>query len=241
MKKRLNLLCAIVLLVLGWSVVVTGYYMVVGAAEGVRQGWNYAKAEHEAREQGRPVTEDAGEMLHMKYISLLPPMLSDPDGKMLPDSVYNERTHSYIPAAYVSLTVSIETRHKWVGNLLSLLILAANIWALVVFIRLVISINRLVVFIRLVISINRSDIFCWRNVRRLRRLGVLLVVAFACSWLSAWVEVEAVRDVLSIPHYELTMTDVVDRISLLLGLCALIVGEVFAIGLRMKEEQDLTI
>ena len=36
MKKRLNLLCAIVLLVLGWSVVVTGYYMVVGAAEGVR-------------------------------------------------------------------------------------------------------------------------------------------------------------------------------------------------------------
>ena len=37
MKKRLNLLCAIVLLVLGWSVVVTGYYMVVGAAEGVRQ------------------------------------------------------------------------------------------------------------------------------------------------------------------------------------------------------------
>ena len=216
MKKRLNLLCAIVLLVLGWSVVVTGYYMVVGAAEGVRQGWNYAKAEHEAREQGRPMTEDAGEMLHMKYISLLPPMLSDPDGEMLPDSVYNERTHSYIPAGYASLTVSIETRHKWVGNLLSLLILAANIWALVV-------------FIRLVISINRSDIFCWRNVRRLR------------SWLSAWVEVEAVRDVLSIPHYELTMTDVVDRISLLLGLCALIVGEVFAIGLRMKEEQDLTI
>ena len=228
MKKRLNLLCAIVLLVLGWSVVVTGYYMVVGAAEGVRQGWNYAKAEHEAREQGRSVTEDAGEMLHMKYISLLPPMLSDPDGEMLPDSVYNERTHSYIPAAYASLTVSIETRHKWVGNLLSLLILAANIWALVV-------------FIRLVISINRSDIFCWRNVRRLRRLGVLLVVAFACSWLSAWVEVEAVRDVLSIPHYELTMTDVVDRISLLLGLCALIVGEVFAIGLRVKEEQDVTI
>jgi len=27
----------------------------------------------------------------------------------------------------------------------------------------------------------------------------------------------------------------------LLGLCSLIVAEVFAIGLRMKEEQDLTI
>ena len=52
----------------------------------------------------------------------------------------------------------------------------------------------------------------------LRRLGVLLI-----SWLSAWVEVEAVRDVLSIPHYEC-----------LLLLCALIVGEVFAIGLRTR-------
>ena len=166
MKKRLNLLCAIVLLVLGWSVVVTGYYMVVGAAEGVRQGWNYAKAEHEAREQGRPVTEDAGEMLHMKYISLLPPMLSDPDGEMLPDSVYNERTHSYIPAAYASLTVSIETRHKWVGNLLSVLILAANIWALVV-------------FIRLVISINRSDIFCWGATS-----AACAGWAYSWSWLS---------------------------------------------------------
>jgi hypothetical protein len=30
-------------------------------------------------------------------------------------------------------------------------------------------------------------------------------------------------------------------LTLTLGLVALIVGEIFAIGLRMKEEQDLTI
>lgn len=228
MKKRLNLLCAIVLLVLGWSVVVTGYYMTRGAVEGFRQGWNYAEAEEKAKETGEPMPEELRVMQHTKYISLLPPMLSGWKGNMLPDSVYNERTHSYIPAAYASLTVSVEAGSPWTRGLLGLLVLIANIWALVV-------------FIRLVISINRSDIFCWRNVRRLRCLGVLLVTAFACSWLSAWIELQALRDVLSIPHYELTMTDVVDRISLLLGLCALIVGEVFAIGLRMKEEQDLTI
>ena len=31
------------------------------------------------------------------------------------------------------------------------------------------------------------------------------------------------------------------RMTLSLGACSLIVGEVFAIGLKMKEEQDLTI
>ena len=177
---------------------------------------------------GEPMPEHLREMQHSKYISLLPPMLSEPGGKMLPDSVYNERTHTYIPAAYASLTVSVDSGSPWTRALLGMLVLIANIWALVV-------------FIRLVISINKSDIFCWRNVRRLRRLGVLLVVAWTCAWLSEWIELQALRQALSIPHYELAMTDAVDRISLLLGLCALIVGEVFAIGLRMKEEQDLTI
>lgn len=228
MKRRLNLLCAIVLLVLGWSVVETGYYLARGAGEGFRQGWNYAEAEAKAKETGTPIPEDLREMQHTQYITLLPPIFSDWDGKLLPDSVYNERTGSYIPAAYASLCVSVESGSPWTRSLLGILILTVNIWALVL-------------FIRLVVSINRSDIFTWRNVRRLRRLGVLLVVAFACSWLSAWIELQAVRQALTIPHYELTMTDTMDRISLLLGLCALIVGEVFAIGLRMKEEQELTI
>lgn len=228
MKKRLNLLCAIVLLVLGWSVVETGYYLIVGASEGFRQGWNYAEAEEKAKETGQPMPERLRMMQHTKYISLLPPILSGHEADMLPDSVYNERTHRYLPAAYASLAVSIEAGSPWARGLLGLLVLTASIWALVV-------------FIRLVISINRSDIFTWRNVRRLRRLGVLLVAAFACSWLSDWTEVQALREVLSIPHYELTMAGSVDRINLLLGLCALIVAEIFAIGLRMKEEQDLTI
>ena len=137
MKKRLNLLCAIVLLVLGWSVVVTGYYMTRGAVEGFRQGWNYAEAEEKAKETGEPMPEELRVMQHTKYISLLPPMLSGWKGDMLPDSVYNERTHSYIPAAYASLTVSVEAGSPWTRGLLGLLVFIANIWALVVFIRLV--------------------------------------------------------------------------------------------------------
>ena len=40
---------------------------------------------------------------------------------------------------------------------------------------------------------------------------------------------------------ELNIMPADDQLTLVLGLVALIVGEVFAIGLKMKEEQDLTI
>ena len=109
-----------------------------------------------------------------------------------------------------------------------LLAFVATVWALVL-------------FIRLIVSINKSDIFSWRNVRRLRRLGILLLAAFGCALLQEWIKLQAVRQVLEIPGYELTLSDAVRGSTLLLGLCALIVGEVFAIGLKMKEEQELTI
>ena len=47
--------------------------------------------------------------------------------------------------------------------------------------------------------------------------------------------------VFSLHGYELSLSELVSTTTLVLGLCSLIVGEVFAIGLKMKEEQDLTI
>ena len=41
--------------------------------------------------------------------------------------------------------------------------------------------------------------------------------------------------------YELHLSDTVNTTTLVLGISTLIVAEVFAIGLKMKEEQDLTI
>lgn len=230
MKKRLNLLCAIVLLALGWSVVETGYYLLVGARMGMEAGWNQAKAEAEAEERGEKVTvaEDFQEIGHMKYISLMPPALRGASKELFTDSVYNEKSGQYVPAAYATMIVSVETPGFWAKNVLGWVIFGAVVWALVV-------------FIRLVVSINRSDIFSWRNVRRLRRLGILLLVAFGCSWLGAWLELQAMREVLSLQNYDLILPDESRGVTLLLGLCSLIVAEVFAIGLRMKEEQDLTI
>ena len=219
MKRRLNILCLIVLLLMGWSVLETGYYMVVGASTGFKAGWEYAKQQKENPQAAKtPEMEVIGQLQYMEH--------------WLADSVYNARTQQYVPAMYAELMVSVprteSTAMQIANTLLGLLKLAVSIWAIVL-------------FIKWVVAVNRSDIFTWHNVRRLRRMGVLMLVSCAATWLVEYLTVHSVEQVFALPGYELSLAGTVPLSVLLLGLCSLIVAEVFAIGLRMKEEQDLTI
>ena len=222
MKRRLNILCVIVVLVLSYSVFETGYYFVVGVKAGVEAGV----------EAGASV-ERQKKLMNMKYISLLPENLSMAgNGEIFLDSVYNEKSGSYVPATYSSMMVSVDTKSTtWsqvAFTLLNLAHICICIWAIIL-------------FIRLVISINKSDIFKWRNVRRLRLLGLALIVSFCTALLPAYLTLKSVREVFSVRGYELNLSDMVNTTTLVLGISTLIVAEVFAIGLKMKEEQDLTI
>ena len=134
--------------------------------------------------------------------------------------------------AYGQMIVSVNTQPSVLSRIVSLLILILNYVAIV---------WAVVLFIRLIVSINKSDIFNWKNVRRLRRLGILLIIGFVCTFLLAFLSFHNVEKVFSVTGYSLSMADMVHITSLVLGISALIVAEVFAIGLKMKEEQELTI
>lgn len=222
MKRRLNILCLIVMLVLGFSVLHVGYYFFIGAKIGV-----------EAATENRGDMSRLHDVMNMQYISLLPKSLSlEGSGDLFIDSVYNEKSATYVPATCSSLIVSVETHpstwSKIADKLFPPLQMVLYIWAIVL-------------FIRLVISINKSDIFNWRNVRRLRRIGGVLIIAFCCTGITAYLNLSSVEEVFSMRGYELSLSDMLDTTILVVGLCSLIVGEIFAIGLKMKEEQDLTI
>lgn len=227
MKRRLNILCAVVLLVMGWSVGVSLYYMGLGMTKGVQMGMDAAR---EMQEEGS--YDKLEELNNLKTVSLFPKFLHDYKGGLFTDSVRNEKTGQYVPMAYTNLMVSVPVHKAVWQNVVSggmgVLALAAGVWALVL-------------FIRIVVAVNRSDIFNWRNVRRLRRLGILLIVGFVCVLLPEYLSLCSLREVFSLEAYDLTLSDSVKVTNLLLGLIALIVAEIFAIGLKMKEEQDLTI
>lgn len=231
MKKRLNILCAIVLLVLGWSVIETSYYFVLGAAKGAKAGYEYARQLEE-----NPQAANHAEINRLQGITnihVLPRAFREFDlNGWMADSVLNAKTGQYVPAMYYKMMISVKKPHNPVYSitnfLLSMLIIVANIWALVL-------------FIKWILAVNRSDIFNWRNVRRLRLMGGLLLLSTACSVLTEYLSMRNLEQVFAMTDYELSLSGSISLSILLLGLCSLIVAEVFAIGLRMKEEQDLTI
>ena len=154
---------------------------------------------------------------NMKSISLFPDDFVD-----LKDSVYNEKSGKFVPAIYGKLIVSVNT--------------PINLWF-----KFTSMFFSVVFFFKLIVAINKSNIFSWKNVRRLRWLGAILILNFICDALPAYISAYELSDAFSIPGYSLNLSGLVSKLTLTLGLVALIVGEIFAIGLRMKEEQDLTI
>lgn len=91
-------------------------------------------------------------------------------------------------------------------------------------------IRSLIAFIRFILNVNRDKVFVWENVPLLRWTGWGLLSA-----------------TVMIVIYDLVEHTPVDRIyneamdDFIFSVFCLIMAEVFMIGLKLKEEQDLTI
>ena len=85
-------------------------------------------------------------------------------------------------------------------------------------------------FIRFILNVNRNKVFVWENVNLLRLTAcglMILAVVATCDELYSGCSFVEVYD-----HF---------FDAFLFGVFNLIIAEVFAIGLKLKEEQDLTI
>lgn len=91
-------------------------------------------------------------------------------------------------------------------------------------------IRSLVSMVRFILNVNRDKVFVWNNVTLLRWAGWGMVIPNVIA---------IVYDLLnSVPVRQVYVED---SYSILFGIFCLIMAEVFAIGLKLKEEQDLTI
>lgn len=96
MKRRLNILCLVVMLVLSYSVLEQGYYIFLGAKMGAQTGLELGK-------KGSDIAAYK-ELMNLKVVNLIPSSMESFD--FFRDSVYNEKSRSYVPAAYSSLMVT---------------------------------------------------------------------------------------------------------------------------------------
>lgn len=211
MKKKLNLLCTLVFIVLLCSLAESIYATAWGAIQGGKMG-THIKPE---------------EFLHMHVINVFPNDLIHSC-----DSLHNALTNQKLPFWYTQAAVSINDNKTITSNIIQMTL------SYVIIICAIVAIIQFIKFIR---NINRSEIFSWRNVKLLRKLGIYLLIVFianlSASILSTW----QVSQVLSIPGYSYNWLHPLSESSLLLGVLAFVFAEIFAIGLKMKEEQDLTI
>lgn len=219
MKKRLNIFCLLVLLVLGISVYMNFAANMAGFMIGV--------------EAGQSSLQDPEKLQYLQNLADV--SLRPVSGHILIDSVYNEVTASFLPVMHSRMIVGLPAADA-----------SPSIWkaicTLFLFLAFIILVTACIVFfIRLIIAINKSDIFNWKNVSRLYKMGGCLIAIFALELTSVLLTSRQAAHLLSIPGYEINSMDSLSFTTLILGGCALLVGEIFAIGLRLKEEQELTI
>lgn len=212
MKRRLNVLCLLVMLVISYSLIESLYYFSVGFNAGVEMS---------------QTPEGIKQAMTMKPIAVTPSGFSQ-----FSDSVYNEKTHTYVPALYSQLVVSVPVQTSTAKMLMN---------SFVQMFAIAMSVVAVIMFIQLIVSINRSRIFEWRNVRRLRWLGAALILHYLCMLIPLLVAGREVNEVFALRGYTLHQSELASILTLVLGIVSLIVAEVFSIGLKMKEEQDLTI
>ena len=85
-------------------------------------------------------------------------------------------------------------------------------------------------FIRFILNVNHNKVFVWENVKllRLSAYGLLFIATLVSS-----------NELCSGGDFIEIYNDFFD--TFLFGIFSLIVAEVFAVGLKLQEEQDLTI
>lgn len=219
MKRRLNVITLLLVLAFGLHI--------IGS---LTEEWGDHKSSFlEGYEEGREkaLANNLNDRNETFYLTLIPN-----DYSIMTDSVYNEKTQSWLPARTVQTVVSAPAKDQ---PFIKLIIIPCALFMLAAFILIVIC------FIKLIIAVNKSIIFEWVNVTRLRRMGLGFIVLFVINVLLGFYYYNLSVEALEIAGYHISKSDVFTATTLILGLASFLIAEIFSVGLRLKEEQDLTI
>lgn len=217
MKKKVNILSAVIFLVLLVNCAGSLFYAGLGFYDGVSAGVADSHGAHSVMMDMRPMVAE-----------FMPGSLMSQ-----PESLTNTITGKQVPIQVTQAIVWLDKGHtdglayylSCLCNLVAAALLLLAIWRFYCFIR----------------NINRLEIFTWSNVRLLNKMGCLLIFSFVFNLLYAWLNNWIVSGVFSAGDRVLDWISPVVSTSIIIGIAALVMGEVFTIGIRLREEQELTI
>lgn len=215
MKKKLNLFCILIFVVLAFDMFIVLDVMFTGAMRG------YDTA-------GKPGGSPRGKSYDYATLSLLPTEVTDRTAKTVgPGSGGREYmawpTQLMVPAD--SCRTALSEPLAVTGGVVSLVLGIVALTSFVCFVR----------------NINRREIFTRKNTAYLRRIGWCTIGAGALMTLHYCYDQYIVQQVFRLDGYVVDYSSSIYSEYILFGLFSLVMAEAFAIGLKMREEQDLTI
>ena len=222
MKRRLNIFALLILLALTVHTGYTLFYSWGEISTAYREGYeNAGEFPEQPSESGKKLLSRHDLCVRKKT-----------EGTAIIDSIYNTKTSRYIPTDVQKVQISIPD-NKSVGYEASITIMT------ILLVPAVIAV--IVLFLKLIGAIQSALLFTRANVLRLRWIGGCLLLIAAIYTIGNYMELTFVRSVVDISGYEITGEGMIEFPSLINALIAFLAAEVFAIGLKLKEEQEFTI
>lgn len=219
MQKRINILSTllIIVLVLGGASKCT----VREARESYKEGYE------EGYEAGKHARTAARENRHIQslHVHLIPK-----DYRAYPEMILNTKTGEETPMALGDVRIGLKNPKnplRWLSIVLILLGLFAIVFAIV----------KLVGFLS---AIKSGKIFEKENERRLRWMAVLFLIRYAVEWGHLLVQYSFIKSSVALENYSITM----ERASLyplVIGITFLLFANIFALGRKIKEDQEFMV
>jgi len=216
MKQKLNVLCVLVFVALAFSIAPTLYIIGSAFVQGYEAGVNgYSE-------------QDMRDMTSAKTVSLIPDRWLDMGTGDITNDVTGEKTKIWPFQMMAKTGYARSTAHETADTLLMLTVSA-------------LIITMLVAFIKFIVHVNRKEVFTWRNVRLLRLIGWSLLAAAILEALRQVWNAYQISEVFRIKGYMTNYFDYISVPDFVIGFVTLIMAETFAIGLKQREELELTI
>jgi len=151
----------------------------------------------------------------------------------MPDSIFDRKTGTWLPSRIIKTEICAPEKDNNSFNIL---------WMTPVVVMVLTGFFMILFNFYLIIrAVNKSVIFAWINVKRLRRIGIGFLLSFFAKVFAATYINNLEMNLFDVEDYNIVTSSTFEGSSLMYGMIAFLVAEVFAVGLRLKEEQDLTI
>lgn len=221
-RTSINLLSIIFITVLAASILVPGFAMMQSFSEGFKDGMN-------AR-----VNATRGDVIEMPGIPVEVVVKTvEPYSDVLQDTLTTDDGHRF-PIQINKATATVPTSNYTIGVMLIVALCFTAFVAMFVLFA--------IQLIKFVVNINRGIIFDRLNVKRLKKIGIFLLIMALLQVAIGLAEDYAVSGMnVTFEGMSLTSYWTIPWSELLLGVMSLLIAQVWSRGVQMKEEQELTI